>query len=263
MDRIRPKKYLGQNFLTDNRTAKKIVDILEIGIGDKVLEIGPGMGALTDKLTETDGDITCVEYDPEAAAWLNEKYPDNAPGIIIKDFLEFELNEFSSGKKIKVIGNIPYNISSPIIFKLLENSTIIDKFVLTVQKEVAERFAAGPGSKTYGIMSVAALLCGKPRKEFNISAGSFFPKPKVTSSVISFIPDPTKPYYDKPDKIMPFIRAAFSQRRKKISNSLKAFCPESGIERHDLLEKLGKFADKRAEELSAEDYIFIFEKISA
>lgn len=262
MDRIAPRKSLGQNFLTDKNIAGKIVRLLDISREDIVLEIGPGEGALTGILAETGARVIAFDIDIRAIDYLNRKYNYDNLRIVNLDFREVDLSEFlgETSARIKVIGNIPYNISSDIIFKLFENAGYISRALLTVQREVARRVNAAPGNKEYGILSVARAMTAESRIEFNIPPGCFYPPPKVTSSVIRLDFYDDQKYADIYQEIMRLVRAAFNQRRKVLSNSLKKYIEKySEYDKAKLTEIAKKsglnYFSRRAEQLDCEDFI--------
>lgn len=262
---IRAKKSLGQNFLKDKNICSKIVYALEIESGDNVVEIGPGTGALTDFLIEKDINLKLIEIDDRAIEFLEERYNKyNNYEIIRQSIVDFNFNEhYKNGRKIKVIGNIPYYISGRIFFKIFENAENISKAVLTVQKEVADRVAAKSGNKDYGILTVAAQLTGNAEKLFNISPGSFIPPPKVTSATVRLNFNPKISQNDF-NKIMKVVKIAFNQRRKMLSNSLKGYLADVLTNHAEFLNNNEFWVDiknKRPEQLTATDYIKLHKEI--
>ena len=185
MKELKPKKKLGQHFLKDSNIAKKIVDALNHDDLKSIIEIGPGMGVLTDHLIPFKKKLKLVEIDFESVKYLNKKYIDLNENIIEKDFLKINLKEFDS--PIGMIGNFPYNISSQILFKMLENKSIVDQLVGMFQLEVAKRVCAPPGSKIYGILSVLVQAFYNTEFLFSLSPDYFSPPPKVNSGVIKLI----------------------------------------------------------------------------
>jgi 16S rRNA (adenine1518-N6/adenine1519-N6)-dimethyltransferase len=256
---IKPKKSLGQNFLIDQNIARKIVNSLDIKEGDFVIEIGPGEGALTKEIIALPANVIAIEIDERACAELERKFPTaEFPNfkLVQQDFMESDIlslfDNKATDRKIKIIGNLPYYISSRIIYKVIENADKIDKAVFMLQKEVAGRLAAKPGNKTYGILSVAISFTGSIKKLFDVPPQCFFPKPKVTSTVFELN---FRDSFDKElfDNVMKIVKLAFNQRRKKLSNALSSI-----VNKNDFFESENlNFAilDKRAEDLSFEDYI--------
>jgi len=253
MKYIAPRKSLGQNFLADNNMAVKIVKSAAITNDDYVIEIGPGTGLLTDHIVNSSNDITLVEVDNRAIALLEAKYfkSEKNISIIKKDFRKFNLEEEfnKAGKKLSVIGNIPYYITGDIFFKLFENAQYIKSAVITLQKEVAKRMVSKINTKDYGILAIAAQYCGKPEYLFDIPAQCFIPKPNVTSSVIklTFKDDFNFIEYKK---LMKVVKQSFNQRRKMISNTIKDLLKE------DFDETIwDKYKSKRPEDLTIPQFL--------
>jgi 16S rRNA (adenine1518-N6/adenine1519-N6)-dimethyltransferase len=248
LNNTRPKRSLGQNYLTDENISRNIVNAFDIKPGDRVFEIGPGKGALTKFILEKSSDLTVIEFDRNNCAILKEKFPDL--NIINRDFLKFDLNELAhnSEEKLRIIGNIPYNITSPIIFKLLDDRALIKDAQLMIQEEVARRITADPGNKEYGIPSVIVNVFCSTKLLFKVSCNSFYPKPKVDSRIIYF--DFTSSIEDRVTDIAFFrklVKASFGTRRKTLRNCLKNI--DVDISRSDL--DFGR----RAESLSIVEFI--------
>ncbi len=223
--KFRYKKGLGQNFLHNTSKLGQMASLIDVKAGDTVIEIGPGAGALTQRLLATAGKVIAIEIDREAIAKLKEKLgePDNL-AIINADFLEFNLDAMlkSINSKVQVVGNIPYYITTPIIEKLIEHKAMISRAFLTVQKEVGERMAAREGSKTYGSLTVYCQYHADVKMLLKIDRKSFFPIPNVDSAFVSM--DFTKtPMLDVKDEALFFkiSRAGFGQRRKMFMKNLK------------------------------------------
>lgn len=242
-----PKKSLGQNYLIDENICRNIVDSFDIKPDDKIVEIGPGQGAITRFILEKTVNYTGVEIDRNNIALLEERYPNTV--FIKMDFLKFDLSS-QTGKntKIRVLGNIPYNITTDIIFMLIDNRKIVQGAQLMIQEEVARRLTAQPNSKEYGIPSVFAQVFSKPELKFRVSRNCFYPKPNVDSRIIYFDFSVTKEteindivFFKK------FVKAAFGNRRKTLRNSLK------GLEL-DLTKADFDFS-RRAETLDVEEFI--------
>ncbi len=264
MKDLAPRKSLGQNFLKNKSVASRIVALLGDISGKPVLEIGPGMGVLTEFLLGQKPLLTLVELDARAIEYLHEKFSNNLK-IIHSDILDFDIKRHFEkyNEKLLIIGNIPYNISTEIFFLLFENAEYISKAVLTVQKEVAVRVCSGHGSRQYGITSVAANLVCAPKIAFDIAAGSFFPAPKVTSSVLVLDFYEEQKYINAFAEIMQLVRSAFSQRRKILRNSLENYLKASNISMKAMEDELKasnlEYLSKRAEQLSLNDFIRLFE----
>lgn len=218
--KIQPKKSLGQNYLTDENICRNIVDSFSIAQTDHVVEIGPGQGAITKYILEKTNYLTAVEFDRNNCAILSQKFPEL--NLVMGDFLKFDLNTIGRNEnKLRVIGNIPYNITTEIVFKLIDNRAILKDAQLMIQEEVAQRFAAEPDNKDYGIPSVFIQVFSRPKLLFKVSKNCFYPKPKVDSRLIQFDFSYSRegeindiPFFKK------FVKTAFGMRRKTLKNSL-------------------------------------------
>ena len=218
---VRPKKSLGQHFLTDLDIARRIAETLSKYKGMPILEVGPGMGVLTQYLLEEKHDVTVVEIDTESVAYLNKNFPQLSGRIVEGDFLQMDLaKEF--GKNLCVIGNYPYNISSQIFFKVLDYKDMVPCCSGMIQKEVAERLAAKPGSKTYGILSVLMQAWYNVEYLFTVSEHVFNPPPKVKSAVIRMTRNDVTELGCNEQLFKRIVKTAFNQRRKTMRNSLKS-----------------------------------------
>ena len=240
------RKKWGQHFLRDPNLITKIINCLESNNNDIILEIGPGDGALTDQLYQQVHHIHAVEIDPLLIDHLMGKLYTNV-SLYQADILEWNLNLLPDN--IKIIGNLPYYISSHILFRLLDNQNW-QKMVLMFQKEVAQRITSPPGNKSYGRLSIMCQVYTLVNIEFTVPRSVFLPKPDVDSAIVTF-----KPINENLPDIAPFskfIKQAFSQRRKKLKNNFP-LAYESGI--------LDKWADMRPEELSSTEYIQLFQRI--
>ena len=244
---VKAKKHLGQHFLTDENIAKKIVDGLSFENYHKVLEVGPGMGVLTKYLLEKDAEIFVAEIDAESVDYLKKNYPKLQENHFTGDFLKINL-EGVSGEQVAVIGNFPYNISSQILFKIIDYYRQIPEMVGMFQKEVAERTAAVPRTKDYGILSVLVQALYDVKYLFTVHENVFNPPPKVKSGVIKLTRNPKEGLQGNEVLFKQIVKAGFNQRRKKLSNALKVLNIPENLKTHP-------FLDKRAEELSVEDFI--------
>lgn len=244
---VRAKKNLGQHFLNDQNIARKIVESLQAKGAGKVLEIGPGMGVLTQFLMQQSAfETSVVEIDRESVDYLIRHYPELKERIISADFLRLNLhNHFQ--EPFAVIGNFPYNISSQIFFKILEYRNQVPEVVGMLQKEVAERLAAGPGSKTYGILSVLLQAYYNIEYLFTVHENVFSPPPKVKSGVIRLTRN-ERAHLDCDEKLFTsIIKMAFNQRRKTMRNSLKSLISSDEL-------KANPIFDKRPEQLSVAEF---------
>lgn len=248
VEKVRAKKYLGQHFLTDESIAARIAGSLT-GLTRCLLEIGPGMGVLTKYLVGDERyDFKAVELDSESVLYLHEHYP--TLEVIEGDFLRLDLTKLFPDAPFSVIGNFPYNISSQILFRVFEQRNLIPEVVGMFQKEVAERVAAAPGSKTYGILSVLLSAFYNIEYLFTVHEHVFNPPPKVKSAVIRLIRNDVQ-HLDCDEKLfVQVVKTAFNQRRKTLRNALKPLnCSLDSIS-DDILAK-------RAEQLSVNDFVYI------
>ncbi len=244
---VRAKKHLGQHFLTDQNIARNIVDSLSFEGYKKVLEVGPGMGVLTKFLLQKEADIYVAEIDQESIVYLKKHYPKLEEQHFVGDFLKINIPEFF-GEELAVIGNFPYNISSQILFKIIDNFSFVPEMSGMFQKEVAERTAAKPRTKDYGILSVLVQAYYDVDYLFTVHENVFNPPPKVKSGVIRMSRN-LKPGLDGNEVLFKqIVKAGFGQRRKKMSNALKVLGIPENMKSHP-------FLDIRAEELSVADFI--------
>ena len=250
MNQVRAKKSLGQHFLTDLNIASKICDSLGGGTAENpaaVLEVGCGMGVLTRFLLQRDDIVTYgAEIDGESVEYLHEHYPDFAPRLIYGDFLTMDLRE-RFGDEVRVIGNFPYNISSQIFFKIIENRDIVPECVGMIQREVAVRMAEPPGSREYGILSVLLQAWYDIEYLFTVGEKVFNPPPKVKSAVVRLRRNGTTRLGCDEALFVRVVKASFGQRRKMIRNSLKSVFGDFGGKEH-------RFFSMRAEQLSVADF---------
>ena len=256
MSSVRAKKHLGQHFLTDKNIASKIVESLKpAGRYSQVLEVGPGMGILSDFLLQKEEYETfLIDLDSESIQFLERKYPQLGERLINGDFLRLDFKEVFEGK-LGIIGNFPYNISSQIIFKILDNRDIIPEMVGMFQKEVAERCSAKPGTKEYGILTVLINAYYKVEYLFTVKAGVFNPPPKVLSAVIRLTRNEVEALDCDEKLFWQVVKAGFNQRRKTLRNALSSLINK---------EKMGDdpMLDLRAERLTVGDFVSLTNKIS-
>lgn len=246
-DKVRPKKSLGQHFLHDLAVAKRIVDSLPVETGSNVLEIGPGMGVLTQYLVNRNLNLKVVEIDRDSVAYLKKNFPALETNVVEGDFLQMDLSTLFTGK-FSVIGNFPYNISSQIFFSVLENRNLVDQVVCMLQKEVADRIAAPHGNKTYGILSVLLQAFYDIKFLFKVPPGVFNPPPKVMSGVIRLTRNSRHNLACDERLFFQVVKQGFNNRRKTLRNALKNLNLTTDISSLELL-------DKRAEQLAVEDFI--------
>lgn len=224
MGSVRPKKHLGQHFLTEPEIARSLAaSITGHNQTNRVLEIGPGTGILTVELLQHDKlNLKVIDIDSESIAFLKKNYPGLHPDIIEGDFLKIDFDTLFGGESFIVAGNFPYNISSQILFRIFENKDRVPEMVGMFQREVAKRIAAGPGSKTYGILSVLIQIYYSVEYLFTVDEDVFDPPPKVKSGVLRLERN-TRRKLPFPDKFMKtVVKTAFNQRRKTLRNSLKS-----------------------------------------
>ena len=247
--RVRPKKYLGQHFLKDLGIAERIADTVDAKPDIPVLEVGPGMGVLTQFLLKKEREVKVVELDDESVEYLNENFPDLRGDIIQGDFLKMRLEELFGGGEFVLTGNYPYNISSQIFFKALDYKDQIPLCTGMIQKEVAERLAAGPGSKTYGIISVLVQAWYDVEYHFTVEPGVFNPPPKVKSAVISMRRNEKTELGCDEKLFKTIVKTTFNRRRKQLRNSISSILPKDNKLSNDPL------FNKRPEQLSVEEFV--------
>jgi len=246
----RPRKRFGQHFLHDGNIIRKLIAAIHPEPGQSLLEIGPGQGALTLPLLEQCRELTAIELDRDLIESLQHRAePIGRLRLIQADILKVDLGELPLQPPLRVVGNLPYNISTPLMFHLLKWRDRIADMHFMLQKEVAERIIASPGSKHYGRLSVMMQYHCETEYLFDVPPGCFTPPPKVDSAIIRLRPWPRLPHpVTDSDRLSALVQAAFGQRRKTISNSLKAFIDADGLRR------LGIDPRSRAENLSLQDY---------
>ncbi|MGI4729478.1 MAG: 16S rRNA (adenine(1518)-N(6)/adenine(1519)-N(6))-dimethyltransferase RsmA [Janthinobacterium lividum] len=252
MQLVKAKKHLGQHFLTDKNIAAKIVNSLNSE--GQVLEVGPGMGILSDFLLQKpELEVFLVDIDTESYQFLQKKYPQLGEKLINADFLTMDFDAVFTGN-FSIIGNFPYNISSQILFKVLDNRNKVPEVVGMFQKEVAERCAAKPGSKEYGILSVFLQAYYKVEYLFTVKAGVFNPPPKVLSGVMRLSRNEIKELDCDEKLFWQVVKAGFNQRRKTLRNALSSLINKEKMTDEPML-------DLRAERLSVGDFVGLTNKI--
>ena len=255
MGLVKPKKFLGQHFLKDLSIAKDIADTVDECPGLPILEVGPGMGVLTQFLMEKGREVKVVELDFESVAYLRENFPALEGNIIEDDFLKLKLEKLFDGRPFVLTGNYPYNISSQIFFKMLDYKDLIPCCTGMIQKEVAERIAAGPGSKTYGILSILIQAWYKVEYLFTVHDHVFNPPPIVKSAVIRITRNETKELGCNERLFKLIVKTTFNQRRKTLRNSISSI-----LEKGNPLSNDPVF-NKRPEQLSVQEFIELTNRV--
>jgi len=260
VSRHRPRRRFAQHFLVDRGTIGSIVDLVRPAEGEIVVEIGPGKGALTDALMARLQRLVAVEIDRDLAAMLRERHSAEGLHLIEGDALKVDLRQVlrdEDGERLLVVGNLPYNITAPLLFHCLDYADCIDRAVVMVQREVARRLVAGPGSKDYGLLTVLVAMRAETDLRLQVDRRSFRPVPAVDSAVVE-LRFAAVPRFAVGDMVRfdRLVRRAFGQRRKMLRNSLLGFNPQGG---KDWLVELGRRAEieltRRPEELSIEEFV--------
>jgi len=259
MQKIKPKKSLGQNFLHDKNTARKIIQYFNPGEDDVILEIGPGTGALTSLLAGECKRLYLVEKDKRAIEILHREYGDDENITIIEgDVLDLSISEIvNDKKKLRVIGNIPFYITSQILFHMLDQRQYVSDLIILMQLEVAQRITARPSAPDYGILSVLTQTWATPAFLFKVPATVFYPKPSVDSAVIHIVFDRDRNDIEDDDLYRMIVRGTFGKRRKMLRSSLKRLFPELPLKQ----EQFSIDLNKRPEECSVDDFIKLTEEI--
>lgn len=263
MKSVRPKKQLGQHFLTDQDVARRIADTVDACPALPILEVGPGMGVLTQYLLPKGRPVKVVEIDTESVAYLKENMPQLGENILGDDFLRMPLNQVFGGQPFVLTGNYPYNISSQIFFRMLEYRDLIPCCTGMIQREVAQRMAAGPGSRTYGILSVLLQAWYSVEYLFTVDEHVFCPPPKVKSAVIRLTRNEVSSLPCNEVLFRRVVKTTFNQRRKTLRNNIRPLLAqidneqrEKGMQPKDHTEWLGQeLFQKRPEQLSVQDFI--------
>ncbi|MEL6484750.1 MAG: 16S rRNA (adenine(1518)-N(6)/adenine(1519)-N(6))-dimethyltransferase RsmA [Bacteroidota bacterium] len=261
---VKAKKHLGQHFLKDEAIARNIAQTLALDGYNKVLEIGPGTGVLTKYLLMRETDLTVMDLDGESIRYLQGQFPKDHPKAIAKaasfnileaDFLKFDLREFYGSQQFAIIGNFPYNISSQIVFKMLEMRDFVPEFSGMFQKEVAQRICAGKGNKTYGILSVLVQVFYQTEYLFTVPPQVFDPPPKVQSGVLRLRRKEIYRLDCEEALLFRVVKTAFGQRRKTLRNSLKSFNLSESLKEDTIF-------GQRPEQLAVEEFIALTKKIA-
>ncbi|MBI2353639.1 MAG: 16S rRNA (adenine(1518)-N(6)/adenine(1519)-N(6))-dimethyltransferase RsmA [Deltaproteobacteria bacterium] len=262
----RPLKSLGQNFLVDGNIIDRIIRCADIGPADSVLEIGPGRGALTGRLAQRAGRLLLVEYDHALAAALKEQYRDEPRVTVVDgDILAVDLAALLGDAPAgwKVVANLPYNISSPVLFRLLDCRTLFSRLVLMLQREVGERLVASAGCADYGVTTALLGLWFDMRREISVPPGCFHPRPKVDSVVVSFVPlaEP-RVEVGSEETFRRVVKGAFAMRRKTLANCLKGAGLASADEIGAILDACGIDGQRRGETLSLEEFAALSRRLT-
>lgn len=252
----RPKQSLGQNFLTDPNIARKIARTIAPAPGDVVVEIGPGRGAITGLLAESGCRLVLVEIDRRLTGELRERFRPPEAEVIEADILDVSLAGLAArhGRRVRVVGNLPYHLTSPILFKVFAEHDAVADCTFMVQREVARRIVSKPGVKEYGILSVMTALHGEPEIAFDVSPNCFYPKPKVTSSILRITLRDGLPGDLDLELFRAVVRATFGKRRKTLRNSLQ-YIEDREISTDRMFRDCPVSLELRPERLSLDDFI--------
>lgn len=261
MKQVRPKKNLGQHFLTDLNIAKRIADTVDACPDIPVLEIGPGMGVLTQFLVEKPRQVKAVEIDDESVRYLNEKFPKLRDNIIGDDFLKMDLRQVFDGKTFVLTGNYPYDISSQIFFKMLDNKELIPCCTGMIQREVALRIASKPGSRQYGILSVMIQAWYDTEYLFTVDEDVFNPPPKVKSAVIRMTRNGVQDLWCDETLFKRVVKTVFNQRRKMLRVSLKPLFNKETMPSPEFF--ANDMMTKRPEQLAVADFVELTNRVAS
>ncbi len=249
--RAPPKKSLGQHFLVDRTIIDMIVLAVDPQPGDMLVEIGPGQGAITLPLLRRHGALTAIEFDRDLVVPLSEAaHGAGTLTVIHKDVLQVDFTRLAAGERLRLVGNLPYNLSSPILFHALDHAAAVSDMTFMLQKEVVDRMAAGPGSKVYGRLSVMLQAYCSVEPLFDVPPAAFRPPPRVDSAVVRLLPRaPAEIGIDDPRRFADVVRAAFGQRRKTLRNALSSVCDSA------LIEAAGLRPEARAEQVEVAGFV--------
>jgi 16S rRNA (adenine1518-N6/adenine1519-N6)-dimethyltransferase len=267
---LRPKKSWGQHFLVHPHQARRIADALELGAEDTVVEIGAGLGALTVFLAQAAARVVALELDPALARFLAAELFAEATGVAVvcRDVLQFDFPALSreAGAPLKVAGNLPYQITSPLLFKLMSEAPALSRAVLMMQQEVGDRLLAPPGTKDYGILSVLMQYHFSLERLFSLSPANFYPPPQVASVVLKLEPGRGQPRARDEALLARVVKAAFGQRRKTLNNALVAKAQAFGLSPEEVraaLQELGIDPGRRGETLDVAAFVALSNAIRA
>ena len=267
---LKPKKALGQHFLLHPHQGRRLVDALGLQGGETVVEIGAGLGALTGFLAAAAGRVVALERDPALAQFLQEELFPASPRVTVvcQDALEFDFGALSrdAGQPLVLVGNLPYQITSPLLFKLIDARESVARAVFMIQQEVADRLLARPGTRDYGIISVLVQYHFRLTRLFSLTPGNFYPAPQVTSAVLALNPASPAPAARDAALLSRVVKAAFGQRRKTLNNTLVARAATFGLtpeEVRAILAELHLDPVRRGETLSVAEFVTVSNKIAA
>lgn len=262
----RPKKRLGQNFLMDAASAARIARLAAEGISPsaRILEIGPGTGQLTKALLDIHPDVTAIDIDPDMVRILRSQPELERAQIVEADALAFDFEAFAHGGPWRMTGNLPYNIATPLIMRLIEMANGPQTLVVMIQKEVAERIAAKPGTRAYGSLSVAIQYAMRVERAFTLGPGAFYPRPKIDSAVVR-LTRLERPAVEVADQhwFLQVVRAAFAYRRKTLANSLSLAAEIPRANTASALHQLGIDTEIRGEQLALADFARLADRLRA
>ena len=262
---FRPKKSLGQNFLIHENVIESILGLLDLDRNDGVVEIGPGLGFLTRRLLQRASEVWAVEVDDTLFERLRQSHWAAEPALhlIHGDILTFPLTQILPSTKLKLAGNLPYSISTPVLFRIFDWRAHFSTLVLMVQKEVADRIASAPGTKNYGTLSVWCQVHGRVTEKVSVSPEAFFPRPKVRSTVLKI------ELFDQPlivdaelSTLRGLVRAAFGQRRKTLSNNLTSWLKRTRNDIDDFMRSCDIDPKRRGETLGVDEFVKLADKLS-
>ena len=254
-----PRKRFGQIFLRDQNVINRIIDAFDPNPSDHLVEIGPGQGALTEPLAATGARLDCIELDRDLAKYLRKHYSENSQVTVHQqDGLKFDFAQLAPARRsLRIVGNLPYNTSTPMLFHLMKYHEVIKDMTFMLQLEVVQRMAAKPGNKNYGRLGLMLQYFCKVEHLFNVPSAAFSPKPKVVSAIARLTPHSKFPVIaNDVHSLQTVIRTAFNQRRKTLKNSLKTIISE------ETLNKLPLDSSLRPEKLSLQDYVIISDAVS-
>lgn len=255
---LAPSRQRGQNFLTDDNVVRKVVAAVGAGPDDVVIEIGPGFGALTFGLADAARHVVAVEFDEGVARAFREEYGEpEGVTLVSGDILEFDLSGAArthGASRVIVAGNIPYNITSPLVRRLIEMKSVVSRVVLMIQSEVCDRIAAGPGEREYSSLSVVTRYHARVTRLFTVRKTCFHPRPKVDSGVVEIAFDGAPERRSDPEIFLATVQAAFGKRRKMLRQSLLPVLKDAGVTASQLGETAGIDLSRRGESLSVEEF---------